>query len=60
MDFWRIVVSIIFPLLGGFWQVGLTIPCQKPKTLRAEISGSAKPRRAGRAVRAGDSWLGCL
>jgi uncharacterized membrane protein YqaE (UPF0057 family) len=24
MDFWRIVVSIIFPPLGVFWQVGLT------------------------------------
>lgn len=24
MDFWRIVVSIILPPLGVFWQVGLT------------------------------------
>jgi uncharacterized membrane protein YqaE (UPF0057 family) len=33
MDFWRIVVSIILPPLGVFWQVGLTIPCQKYKLL---------------------------
>lgn len=24
MDFWRIVVSIILPPLGVFWQVGLS------------------------------------
>jgi uncharacterized membrane protein YqaE (UPF0057 family) len=24
MDFWRIIVSIILPPLGVFWQVGLT------------------------------------
>jgi len=24
VDFWRIVVSIILPPLGVFWQVGLT------------------------------------
>jgi uncharacterized membrane protein YqaE (UPF0057 family) len=32
MAFWRIVVSIIIPPLVVFWQLGLTILCQKHKT----------------------------
>ena len=38
MDFWRIVVSIILPPRGVFWQVGLSRPCREDEIYRTALS----------------------
>jgi hypothetical protein len=52
VNFWRIVVSIILPPLGMFWQVGFTIPFSKYKPIRAVVPCPADRQQARSALRA--------